>query len=78
MPHISKVKVPVVKTLSHVTRIDIEQTHEIVSLYIKVDKGLKMNKVDRNILPNNKKIGNVGISVILRSVRITIFAVGKQ
>jgi len=78
MAHISKVTVPFVKTLSHVTRFDIEQTRKIVSLYIKVDKDLKMIKVDHNILPNNKKTGNVSVSVILRSVRVTIFAVGKQ
>jgi hypothetical protein len=78
MAHISKVTVPVDKTLSHIIRFDIKQIHKIVSLYIKVDKDLKMIKVDRNILPDYKKTGNIGISVIMRSVRVTIFAVGKQ
>jgi hypothetical protein len=78
MAHISKVTVPVVKTLSRITRFDIEQIRKIVSLYFKVDKDLKTMEVDSNILSDNKKTGNVGIGVILRSVRVTIFAVGKQ
>jgi len=78
MAHISKVTVPVVKTLSRITRFDIEQILKIVSLYFKVDKDLKTIEVDSNISPDNKKTGNVGIGVILRSVRVTIFAVGKQ
>jgi hypothetical protein len=78
MVHISKVTALDDKTLSHVTRFDIKQIRKIFSLYITVDKDLKLIKADRNVLPANKKTGNISISVILGSVRVTIFDVGKQ